>query len=186
MAAPAPRKCQYTSGGKDQAIAWQRQLRDALFGLLRLDDLRQSPEIPYETEVLIREQREEYSWQQLAYNSTPTRRIEAVLTLPDGSHELDDNSIPGVVCIHGHGGTRMDVHDPESIYKGFAASLAAGGYATIATDVGQHEVYEEGRILMGERLWDLMRCLDCLATLPQVDASRLGCAGISLGGEMAM
>ena len=39
---------------------------------------------------------------------------------------------------------------------------------------------------MGERLWDLMRCVECLASLPQVDASRLGCAGLSLGGEMAM
>jgi len=180
------RKCRYASGGKDQAIAWQRQLRDALFGLLHLDDLRRGPEIPFETEVLLREQRDGYSWQQLAFNSTPKRRIEAVLTLPEGSHQLGDGSIPGVVCIHGHGGSRLDVHDPSSPYKGFAASLAAGGYATIATDVGQHEVYEEGRILMGERLWDLIRCVECLASLPQVDASRLGCAGLSLGGEMAM
>ena len=39
---------------------------------------------------------------------------------------------------------------------------------------------------MGERLWDLMRCVDYLESLPQVDKSRIGCAGLSLGGEMAM
>ena len=40
--------------------------------------------------------------------------------------------------------------------------------------------------MMGERLWDLMRCVDLLASLEQVDAKRIGCAGNSLGGEMAM
>ncbi len=39
---------------------------------------------------------------------------------------------------------------------------------------------------MGERLWDLMRCVDYLESLPQVDKTRIGCAGLSLGGEMAM
>jgi hypothetical protein len=53
-------------------------------------------------------------------------------------------------------------------------------------DVGQHEVYEKGRILMGERLWDLMRCVDLLQSMEAVDKTRIGCAGLSLGGEMAM
>jgi hypothetical protein len=39
---------------------------------------------------------------------------------------------------------------------------------------------------MGERLWDLMRCVDYLESLPQVDKARIGCGGLSLGGEMAM
>jgi len=51
----------------------------------------------------------------------------------------------------------------ESIYRGFATALAEKGVVTISTDVGQHEVYEAGRLLMGERLWDLMRCVDYLS-----------------------
>jgi hypothetical protein len=39
---------------------------------------------------------------------------------------------------------------------------------------------------MGERLWDLIRCVDYLETLGEVDKSRIGCAGLSLGGEMSM
>jgi hypothetical protein len=39
---------------------------------------------------------------------------------------------------------------------------------------------------MGERLWDCMRCVDYLQTLSYVDKDRIGCAGLSLGGEMAM
>ncbi len=72
------------------------------------------------------------------------------------------------------------------MYKGFAAELAGRSYVTIACDVGQHEVYGRGRTLMGERLWDLIRCVDFLHTLPYVDKGRIGCAGLSLGGEMAM
>lgn len=39
---------------------------------------------------------------------------------------------------------------------------------------------------MGERLWDLMRSVDYLESLSEVDPQRIGCAGLSLGGEMAM
>jgi esterase/lipase len=39
---------------------------------------------------------------------------------------------------------------------------------------------------MAERLWDLIRCVDYLESMPEVDRSRIGCAGLSLGGEMAM
>jgi hypothetical protein len=56
----------------------------------------------------------------------------------------------------------------------------------MAIDVGQHDVKEEGRTLLGERLWDLERCIDYLESLKEVDPRRIGCAGLSLGGEMAM
>jgi predicted dienelactone hydrolase len=78
------------------------------------------------------------------------------------------------------------VYEADSPYRGFASELARRGFATIAPDVGQHDVYEEGHTLMGERLWDAMRCVDYLESLSEVDPNRIGCAGLSLGGEMAM
>jgi len=72
------------------------------------------------------------------------------------------------------------------MYKQFGLVLARQGFVVVSADVGQHEVYEKGRTLMGERLWDLSRCVDYLEALPEVDARRIGCAGLSLGGEMAM
>ena len=39
---------------------------------------------------------------------------------------------------------------------------------------------------MGERLWDVSQCVDYISTLKEVQAERMGCAGLSLGGEMAM
>jgi hypothetical protein len=78
------------------------------------------------------------------------------------------------------------VYEKDSPYKAFADELARRNYVTIAPVVSQHEVYEEGRTLMGERLWDAMRCVDFLGSCFSVDSTRIGCAGLSLGGEMAM
>ncbi|NQT84186.1 dienelactone hydrolase family protein [bacterium] len=105
-----------------------------------------------------------------------------LVTVPAGQGQKK----PAVVCIHGHGGNRSIVYQDASPYRGFARVLAENGYVTISTDVGQHKVYEDGRTLMGERLWDVIRCVDYLTTRREVDAGRIGCAGLSLGGEMAM
>ncbi|MFH1940500.1 MAG: alpha/beta hydrolase family protein [bacterium] len=173
----------YTSRQADKAIAWQKEVRSKLFQTLKMDDLisRKKP-IPFDAKV-ISSQKKPYLFQEIEINSTPGRLIKILLTMPTDRKGL----LPAVVCIHGHGGSRHSVYDFESVhYVGFAAVLAEKGYITISTDVGQHEVYEEGRLLMGERLWDLMRCADYLASLDEVDQSRIGCAGLSLGGEMAM
>jgi pimeloyl-ACP methyl ester carboxylesterase len=68
----------------------------------------------------------------------------------------------------------------------FAAELAARGFVTISVDVGRHKVREKGHLLMGERLRDLFRCVDYLIENQSVDNARIGCAGLSLGGEMCM
>jgi dienelactone hydrolase len=60
------------------------------------------------------------------------------------------------------------------------------GYVVIAPDVGQHELQHTNWTLMGERVWDALRCLDYLETRPEVDRERLAVAGLSLGGETTM
>jgi hypothetical protein len=131
---------------------------------------------------------------ELEIGSTAHRRIRILITLPSSGTGL----YPAVVCIGGHGSDLYSPYDEttiskeearaksERIYRGFGTALAEKGYVTVSTTVSQHEVYEKGRLLMGERLWDLMRCVDYLQSLPPVDIARIGCAGLSLGGEMAM
>ena len=174
---------QYIAGSAQEATAWQQALRRELFTILKLTDLLPHGAAgPLDPEILSETECDGYCHRELEINSTPGRRMPVILTLPLAAA----GAAPAVVCIHGHGGDRYSPYDSASIYKGFAHSLAAQGYVTIAVDVGQHEVFEEGRLLMGERLWDLWRCVDYLESLPQVDAGRIGCGGLSLGGEMAM
>ncbi len=190
------RTMKYTPRSGDAAGAWQRQVRAGLSTRLKINDLiRTRTEIPLNPERLSSVAKDTYTVEEFEIGSTPGRRIRIVVTMPTSQ----DVPCPAVVCIGGHGsdlyspyGADTVARDPAKAktdaryYKEFGTSLAKRGYVTISTTVSQHDVREEGRLLMGERLWDLMRCVDYLRSLPQVDASRIGCAGLSLGGEMAM
>lgn len=177
------RTMKYTGRPEREAIVWQDEVRSELFSLLKLDDLLTNREnVPLNPKELLSEDKGAYLLKEIEINATSRRRIRVVATFPKHS----TGPWPAVVCIHGHGGESRSVYEKASIYKGFADALATRNYVTIAVFVSQHEVYEEGRMLMGERLWDLMRCVDYLESLAEVDNARIGCAGLSLGGEMAM
>ncbi len=180
-AAAKLRTMRYTPRPKAAAVRWQKDVRARLAKLLRIDDLR-GPAIPLAVEVLSESEGPGYVLREVEISSTPGRRIKAMLSVP---REVR-TPVPAVVCIHGHGGNRRTTYEEARIYKSFATALAERGYATAAVDVGQHGIYEPGRTLIGERLWDLMRAIDLLASLKEVDRSRIGCAGLSLGGEMSM
>jgi hypothetical protein len=178
------RQKEYTPMEKNVAVEWQSELRGLLFGLLKMDDLVSNKNKPdFNSSVLKTDERKHYTIKELEINSTKTRRINIIVTIPNTVNK----ELPAVVCIAGHGSDRYSVYNnSDNIYKSFASELAKKEYVTISVNVGQHEVYEQNRTLMGERLWDLMRCVDFLESLPMADKSRIGCAGLSLGGEMAM
>ncbi len=195
IGAPNQRLAKYTPGSADAAITWQKDVRAKLFELLKLDDLVQTKSsIAFNAKELFSDDKTTYCVREMEIDSTSNRRIRIVVTTPISKSK----PVPAVVCIGGHG---SNLHSPyatttitgndqrakrDSIYKGFGTVLASMGYVTISTTVSQHQVYEKGRLLMGERLWDLMRCVDYLQSMPEVDDRRIGCGGLSLGGEMAM
>lgn len=181
-AADTLRTRQYTHRTAAEAATWQKEVRSELFGLLKLKDLKAQSPLPLDARVLGTEDKGAYLLKEVEINSTPGKRITVLVSQPKNSR----GPWPAVVCIHGHGGQIRSVYDRSSIYKGFADELASGNYITIAPVVNQHTIREEGRLLMGERLWDLLRCVDYLESIPGIDRSRIGCAGLSLGGEMAM
>jgi hypothetical protein len=191
------RKMRYQPGTPEEVAAWQSDLRTKLFRLLKLQDLVPSvSRLPFDPKETRTWEMPGFTVREMTIQSTPGRRIEIVLATPRQA----TGRLPAVVCIGGHGSNKFSVYtagkafgprsanasDGSPIYKGFASELTNRGYVTISTCVSQHEIRERGRTLMGERLWDLMRCTGYLETLPNVDKSRIGCAGLSLGGEMAM
>jgi len=185
----------YTSRSADDTTTWQKDVRSKLFQLLKIDKLlTKRNSFFFNPKVLSSTEKETYHVMEVEINSTSSRRIRVVVTIPNSK----DKPVPAVVCIGGHGSSLYSPYDPktiagqrqrkqsDSIYRGFGTVLAEMGYVTISTTVSQHEVYEKGRLLMAERLWDLIRCVDYLQSMPEVDGRRIGCGGLSLGGEMAM
>jgi hypothetical protein len=191
----AHRSMKYTSCSADSASTWQKDVRARLFQLLKMDDLiAKKGTVALKPKELSAADRGAYHVKEVEIDSTADRRIRIIVTLPNSQK----GAFPAVVCIGGHASDQHSPYDEHTvakdsakaqsdhIYRGFGTALAKRGYVTVSTTVSQHENYEEGRLLMGERLWDLTRCVDYLESMPEVDRSRIGCAGLSLGGEMAM
>jgi pimeloyl-ACP methyl ester carboxylesterase len=171
--------------------SWQVASRTTLLTLLQIDDLAVgSPcdaagrrAMPLHERTIDTRVRDEFTWHVVEIDARPDRRITVNVTIP---RDARAGTCPAVICIHGHGGHRDVVYDETTVYHGFALPLARRGCVTLSTDVGQHDVQDAQRTLMGERLWDLMRVVDLAIMREEVDPRRIGCAGLSLGGEMAM
>ena len=177
------RALKYSSRSQKMALAWQNDTRAKLSALLNIDDLIAArKDIPLNPTEISSVNKVDYLMKEIEISSTQNRRIRVMVTCPMKSR----GPWPAVVCLHGHGGQPTSVYEKDSPYNGFATELAIRNYVTVAPVTSQHEIFEQGRTLVGERLWDAMRCIDYLETLISVDALRIGCAGLSMGGEMSM
>ena len=173
------RTMKYNSRQGVDPIKWQKSLRNSLSGLLKINQHIEGTAATSLNAVKTSSQdKGTYLFHEMELNSTPKSRIKAVVTVPKKT-ELPR---PAIIVIDGHSGTR------HSCYKdrGFATLLAEKGYITASTKISQHSIREENNTMMGERLLDLIRCVDLLVSMKDVDPKRIGCAGNSLGGEMAM
>ncbi len=172
----------YLRTSASSPTSWQDRVRSQLIDLLKVGDQIYDKEIyPFESETISSKEIHKYQVTEMKINSTPFRQIEIVVTIPNEFVDF----CPAVVAIAGHGGNRHTCYTKES-YHQCAHVLAQQGFVTISTGVSQHDVKESGRTLMGERLWDLIRCVDFLESMEAVDNNRIGCIGNSLGGEMVM
>jgi len=140
--------------------------------------------------------------ERLYYRTRADLHATAYLVLP----ERLSAPAPAVLCPPGHGGgMNQVVFEDPGIYHRFPLALAHRGMVCLvpehlgfgergnAPGIGDatHQWQYLSLVLLGENamgylLWDLRRALDVLAALPEVDAGRLACCGLSLGGEMTM
>jgi hypothetical protein len=108
--------------------------------------------------------------------------VHVWLAIPD---QVPEGGLPGILALHGHGGTAEQIVRGEGIYW-YGKAFAQQGYAVASLDLGQHELQHEDWSLMGERVWDALVCLDYFCSRPEVNSNRIGTAGLSLGGESVM
>ncbi len=123
----------------------------------------------------------------LTFASEAGDRVPAYLLLPDDH----PGRRPAVLCLHQT--TGLGKGEPAGVgglaNLHYALELAQRGYVTLAPDYPRFGDYPIDAYHLGydsatmKGIWNHMRALDLLATLPEVDGDRLGCLGHSLGGH---
>lgn len=128
----------------------------------------------------------------LSYQSDATDRVLAYLFLPGASAKA---KLPAVLCLQQT--TAAGKAEPAGLAGNarmpYALQLAERGYVTLAPDYpsfgdskydfAPRHGYASGSM---KAIWDNVRAIDLLETMPEVDAARLGVIGHSLGGHNAL
>jgi len=119
------------------------------------------------------------------------QRVNAYLFIP-----LNQNKkAPGILCLHQT--TRPGKEEPAGLtgnpHLHYALELAQHGYVTLAPDYPSFGEYEyhfgpKHSYLSGtmKAIYDNIRAIDLLTSLPGVDPKNIGCIGHSLGGHNTM
>jgi hypothetical protein len=128
----------------------------------------------------------------ISYASQPGGRVPAYLCVPKALLQGDGKKAPAVLCPHptnqaiGHGTVVGLGGQPNRAY---ASELAERGFVTLAPSYPLLANYQPDLRALGwesgtlKAVWDNMRGLDLLETLPYVQPVGFGAVGHSLGGH---
>jgi dienelactone hydrolase len=150
-----------------------------------------SREVPLGVRVSEEVKTDRYTRKKLTFAVEPGDRLPAYLFLPHGK----PGKRPAVLCLHpthrelGKGvpagiGGKPDRH--------YAVHLAERGYVTLAPDYVKSGDYAFDPYRHGyasatlKGVWNHMRAVDLLRSLPEVDPERIGVLGHSLGGHNSL
>lgn len=129
----------------------------------------------------------------ITFSPVNNEEVTAYLYMP--KKRSSSEKLPGMVVLHGTGDLGKRLVDGESRLsnRAQAKELAERGYVVIAPDypsMGEQKDYDfhsdryESGTMKG--IFNHIRCLDVLSEIENVDGSRLGVLGHSLGGHNAM
>jgi len=128
----------------------------------------------------------------VTYSSEPGSRVPAYLCIPKSVLDDSGKKASGVLCLHGTDnvvGHGVVVGLGGRPNRQYASELAERGYVTLAPNYPLLAKYQPDVNALGwqsgtlKAVWDNMRGLDLLESLPYVKADSFGTIGHSLGGH---
>jgi dienelactone hydrolase len=189
---------------------WRDALHCKLLELLGPFPLRRCPlrmQVLEEKRVRPKGQAQPYLQRKVVYFTEPDVPVPAYLLTPLGRKA----DLPALLCLHGHGNGKDDVMgfdrgDPKrrelicALNYDYARQFAERGYVVLAPDArgwGERAhadvpgrdrcniAFLKGMLVglnpLNRNIWDLMRAIDLLQSLPQVNPERIGGVGLSQG-----
>jgi pimeloyl-ACP methyl ester carboxylesterase len=149
---------------------------------------------PLDVYVVSEERTPKYLRRKVRFTPEPGDRVPAWILIP---HDLPrDGKAPAMLCLH----QTTSIGKDEPVGLGglkslrYAHELAERGYVCVVPDYPSFGEYpfdfrgQGGHYVSGsmKAIWNNQRAVDLLETLPQVDKSRIGVIGHSLGGHNAL
>lgn len=168
---------------------WQRRRAHVLAGMQEVmgrlpgREKRVRLEVKVEEEVTVGDLRR----RRITFGTSPGQRVAAYLFLPPG-----EGRRRAALCLHPTGELGKGIVSGlgGKAHRQYALELAQRGWVTLAPDYptfGDYKIanpsgdgWESGTM---RAIWDNMRAVDLLHTLPQVDPGRIAAIGHSLGGH---
>jgi dienelactone hydrolase len=155
-----------------------------------MGDIATPPDVPFEVTYVESVKFETYTRHKITFQVEKGDRLPAYLLIP---HEQKAPA-PAMLCLHptNPDGKGMVVGLVDKANRNYAEELAKRGYVTLAPDYpgfGEYkiDVYAMGYVsATAKGILNHRRCVDLLASLPEVDGDRIGAIGHSLGGHNAL
>jgi dienelactone hydrolase len=175
------------------AADWQRRRQHILANMQQVMGPlpEESKKVPLDVQITEEKKTDQWILKKLTFAVEKGDRVPAYLFLPRGAA----GKRPAVLCLHQTNG-KLGKAEPAGLGGNpnlhYALHLAERGYVTLALDYpnfGEYaiDVYQRGyQSASMKAIWNNMRAIDLLQSLPEVDPDRIGCIGHSLGGHNTM
>ncbi|QEF98229.1 hypothetical protein Mal15_22780 [Stieleria maiorica] len=173
---------------------WAKRRREIVAGMQSVMGMLPGAEkrCPLDVRVIEQVRQPGYLQQRISYQSEPGSRVTAYLLIPDAARDHPERKLPAVLCLHptddriGH---RVVIDSDARPNRQYASELAARGFVTLSPSYPLLAAYQPDLKSLGwesgtlKAVWDNIRGLDLLQSLPYVDSAGFGCIGHSLGGH---
>jgi dienelactone hydrolase len=181
------------ANGKERPVRtvadWQKRRAHILANMQRVMGSlpAASKKVPLDMQIVEKVELTNVTRKRITFAVEQGDRVSAYLLFPK---DLKGKS-PAILCLHqtiGIGkGEPAGVGGSWNMH--YALELAERGYITLAPDYPnfggyRFNPYEHGYVSATMKgIWNHMRAVDLLQSLPKVNANRIGCIGHSLGGH---